>query len=328
MNVNTVFKRQPVQSSELPPDDVAPVSAGRTFPLLAYAFTDANGQGFNGHVKVTFKYVKDYINGINTWYVYQGHAQVEQGSKVISAPPVQGSIKGADSLNRVTSSSIISQAISILGSKPGFWGRYFSGLDYTGTGEYLSQENSTLRANNIRVLPVGRYTTRVGQGQAEGRQDGSDQANDFLGKFGESYLQSQGGEFYLFLDVELSDPLSTNYYLGWSQAVKAASSRVRLLPCVYLNASDAVTSRALSSAIASGAECNGLWIAYYLYYQVNAIATTPFDSGRAAPATSVPAPVLLWQYAGDIQGTFDFNISNPAVSGQTLLNRLALPPGS
>jgi hypothetical protein len=329
IKANTLFKRRPLQSDELSADELTPVAAGNAFLLLAYAYADPTGQSFNGHIKVTFKYVKNYINGINTWYVYGGQAQIEQGGKVVPPPPpVKVSIRGTDSLSRVTSGSYITQATNLLNSKPVFWGRYFSGLSYTGTGEYFAQENQVLRANNIRVLPVGRYTTRVGLGQAEGRQDGAEQAADFLGKLGESYLQSQGGEFYFFLDVELSDPLSTNYYVGWSQAVRSASSRVKLLPCVYLNANDATTSRALSSAIAAGAVCSGLWIAYYLYYQTDAIATTLFDGNRAAPATSVAAPVLLWQYAGDIAGTYDFSVSNSALDAQTLLRRLALPPAS
>jgi hypothetical protein len=176
-------------------------------------------------------------------------------------------------------------------------------------------------------LPVGRFTTRVGLGQAEGRQDGADQAADVLGKFGESYLQSQGGEFYLFLDVELSDPLSSSYYLGWSQALTAASSRVRLLPCVYLNANDPISSRALASAIASGASCSGLWIAYYIYYLTDVISAVSFNSLLATPATPVPVPVLFWQYAGDIASNYDFSVSNSALDSQTLLRRLILPPG-
>ncbi|MGA7935114.1 MAG: hypothetical protein WCA35_16320 [Kovacikia sp.] len=329
IKADTLFKQRPLQADQLAANEVSPVLAGKTFVLLAYAYADANGQSFNGHIKVTFKYVKDYVNGFNTWYVYTGHAQIEQGGKVIpTPPPPQVSLRGTDSLGRVTSSAFITQATNLLNSKPAFWGRYFSGLSYTGLGEYFAQENSTLRANNIRLLPVGRYTTRVGLGQTEGRQDGAEQAADFLGKLGESYLQSQGGEFYFFLDVELSDPLSSSYYIGWSQAVRAASSRVKLLPCVYLNANDAITSRALSSAITAGATCFGLWIASYLYYQTSAITTTAFDSSRAAPATSVAAPVLFWQYAGDIAESYDFNLSNPAIDSQTLLRRLALPPAS
>ncbi len=328
IKTDTLFKRRPLPSDQLAANETSPVSAGKTFSLLAYSYADSYGQSYNGHIKVTFKYVKDYINGMNTWYVYAGHAQIEQGGKVVTPPPPPASISGTDSLTRVTSSSYVTQTTNLLGSRPTFWGRYFSGLDYTGTGEYLPQEHSTLRANNIRVLPVGRYTTRVGLGQTEGRQDGTDQAADVLGKFGESYLQSQGGEFYLFLDVELSDPLSSNYYLGWSQAVKAISSKVKLLPCVYLNASDAKTSRALASAIASGASCFGLWIANYLYYQTDTIPPVKFNSALAAPATNVPVPVLFWQYAGDIAETYDFSISNSAMSSQTLLRRLILPPAS
>lgn len=328
ITTDTLFKRRPLQSDELATSEISPVTAGNTFSLAAYAYADSSGQSYNGHIKITFKYAKDYINGLNTWYVYSGHAQIEQAGKAVPPPlPPQASIFGADSLNSVTSSFYITETTNLLGSKPAFWGRYFSGLNYTGVGEYMTQEHSTLRANNIRVLPIGRYTTRVGLGQTEGLEDGADQAADVLGKFGESYLQSQGGEFYLFLDVELSDPLSSSYYLGWSQAVKAASSKVKLLPCVYLNANDATTSRALATAITFGASCAGLWIAYYLYYNTDTITAVPFDNTLAAPATPVPVPVLFWQYAGDIAGTYDFSVSNPALAVQTLLRRLILPPG-
>lgn len=79
---DTVFKRRPVQSSILPPADVAPISRGTLIKLESYAYRDAQGS-FNDHIKVTFKYVKDTINGYNTWYIYDRHARVEQNNVVV-----------------------------------------------------------------------------------------------------------------------------------------------------------------------------------------------------------------------------------------------------
>ena len=242
------------------------------------------------------------------------------------------SLRGTDSLIRVKSDEVVSRAASLLGGKkPKYWGRYFSGIDYTGTGEYfVDVENNILRKNGIRVLPIGRYTTRVGLGKSEGMQDGRDQAQDFVRSFGEDYLSTQeDGEYYIFLDVETSPHLSAEYYQGWAEGVQNISSKVKMLPCVYLNASDSVTSSALNDAIKSGAPCHGLWIALYenRFQKPTIPQDIEFNPNLAKPETSVNAPVLLWQYAGDIgpNTEFDFSISNPAINSQQILNRLILP---
>jgi hypothetical protein len=85
--------------------------------------------------------------------------------------------------------------------------------------------------------------------------------NDFLVAFGKNYLESQGGEFYLFLDIEPNNPLSEAYYLAWADAVSSISRKVKILPYVYLNAGDSKTSSALKNAINKGTECFALWIA-------------------------------------------------------------------
>ena len=38
-------------------------------------------------------------------------------------------------------------------------------------------------------------------------------------------------------------------------------------------------------------------------------------------------PLLIWQYAGEIDGDFDLNVSNPQIRDQEILNRLIMPPG-
>lgn len=87
---NTVFKRRPVQSSQLAPEEQAPVAVGTRLVLSSYAFADEQGS-FNDHIRFALKYVKDNINGLNTWYVYERHARVEQAGTVVyprpSAPP-------------------------------------------------------------------------------------------------------------------------------------------------------------------------------------------------------------------------------------------------
>lgn len=237
---------------------------------------------------------------------------------------------GVDTFFRVTKPRDIEDATEVLGTKPLFWGRYFSGVGYRGDGEYFRKlESPPLHLAGIRVLPIGRFTTQVGLGEKEGLRDGIDQAQDVVFSFGEDYLKSKGGEYYIFLDVEPETPLSKDYYLGWSKAVRSFSSKVKLLPCVYLNATDSRTSRALSLAMRNGAECEGLWIANYgNRFRKSSSPQLDFDSDDASPATSIPGvPVLLWQYAGEIDGDFDLNVSNPEIRDEEILNRLVLPPG-
>lgn len=83
---NTLFKRQPLQSSKLPADEVYPVSQGMTWKLHSYAYKDASGS-FSSHIKIALKYEKDYIRYLSTWYVYEGHAQVEIQGKVVYPQP-------------------------------------------------------------------------------------------------------------------------------------------------------------------------------------------------------------------------------------------------
>lgn len=83
---NTLFKRRPVDSGQLAPGEQVPVRPGTTIVISAYAFANAQGS-FNGHIRFTTRYVKDDINGLNTWYVFQGHARVERAEVVVYPPP-------------------------------------------------------------------------------------------------------------------------------------------------------------------------------------------------------------------------------------------------
>ena len=52
------------------------------------------------------------------------------------------------------------------------------------------------------MLPIARQTTHVDGTQAEGSADAQLNVEDLIKTFGASYLQSQGGRFLMFLDVE------------------------------------------------------------------------------------------------------------------------------
>ncbi|MDX2228401.1 MAG: D-Ala-D-Ala carboxypeptidase family metallohydrolase [Leptolyngbyaceae cyanobacterium bins.349] len=86
---NTVLKRRPIAASQLPPEEKASIPGDRTFKLASYAYRDPQGD-FNGHIKFTLKYAKDNIRELNTWYVYEGHARVEQNGKVVYPLPKPG----------------------------------------------------------------------------------------------------------------------------------------------------------------------------------------------------------------------------------------------
>lgn len=313
--VDTFIKKSPAQSSDL--DDTEKFVLTENSTLEIESFTRAG----SAHLEIV---LTEAMKGETVWYAYERHVTVVGNLKI--------GVQGADSAIRVDSDFIVGGATRLLGGvKPAYWGRYFSDKDFRGFGEYFrSVENNTLNRNGIRVLPIGRFTTQVGLGKAEGIRDGRDQAEDVIVTFREDYLQSQGGEFYFFLDVEPTDPLSSDYYFGWSETVKKFSSKVKLLPCVYLNAGDSSTSDELRDAMNRGAECHGLWIANYGPRFRKASIPLPaldFDSTKAKPATPVPCPVLFWQYAGEI-GTrkdLDFNVSNPDIDHQMLLRRLILP---
>lgn len=266
----------------------------------------------------------DGIVGTITW------TNLDKHKKIISWMPQWPSslslrgIAGADSLQAVQA-TMIPEAQKLMGALPRFWGRYFKGnLNF---GEYRRAiENKPLRNAGIRLLPISRQTNRVDETQQIGEQLGTLHARDFLNTFGESYLASQQIDgFYLFLDVEPTDPLSVGFYLGWSTAVIKSSTKVRLLPAVYLNAADSTTTKNLSTAMKSGAQCHGLWVANY---GSNQALISPWNKDKAKVATPVPCKVLIHQYAGDIKnGLYDFNQMNPFLDNQELvLKRLILPP--
>ncbi|MBE9127503.1 MULTISPECIES: YcbK family protein [unclassified Coleofasciculus] len=83
---NTLFKRRPLQSSELSDQEVYSISEGSTWKLHSFAYATPQGD-FNDHIKFALKYEKDYIWNLSTWYVYEGHAQVERNGEVLYPLP-------------------------------------------------------------------------------------------------------------------------------------------------------------------------------------------------------------------------------------------------
>src|SRR5215469_18955835 len=142
----------------------------------------------------------------------------------------QGS-PGADSSTPVTTviggKTLIALAQDLYSSTPVFWGRYFTSAATTGVVEYRHlKENQILFDNDIRVLPIARQTKRVDGTVADGSADATANAEDLIKTFGQEYLASQGGKFFMFLDVEGSPSLSLSYYSGWAQTLISYSSAV------------------------------------------------------------------------------------------------------
>jgi hypothetical protein len=227
-------------------------------------------------------------------------------------------------MENVTTANI-REASRLIGATPRFWGRYFVGRD----AEYRGGlENKILHDNGIRVAPVCRETNVIHGNTAKGKEIGSKVAADVLETFGEDYLVSQGGTFYIFLDTEPAPQpaLSTEYYLGWSKAVVTSSSKVRFLPAVYINHGDDRVAQALKTAMQKGAECYGLWVANY---GRNTTLVSPWQKNQATAALDLNCPVLIHQYIGDVKnGIYDFNEINPYldIPNSLVLSRLILPP--
>jgi peptidoglycan hydrolase-like protein with peptidoglycan-binding domain len=268
------------------------------------------------------------VNGIvdvATWTALDNHQkQFGWQAEWPSALSLTG-IGGTDTLINVEA-NMIPEAKQLMGTSPQFWGRYFQGNSRD--GEYLhKQEDKPLHDAGIRVLPISRQTNRVNGTQQDGMVLGTSHANDVLVTFGEDYLAAQGNSFYIFLDVEGvggQPSLSKEFYQGWSKAVTQASSKVKLLPSVYLNGSDDKTLRNLSTAIKEGSPCLGIWLARY----VNTPLIKPWNRQGVKLNPAVPCKILIHQYIGDVSGgVYDFNQINPFLDNPELvLQRLILPP--
>jgi hypothetical protein len=237
---------------------------------------------------------------------------------------------GVDSLNPVTLDAV-ELAKQVLGQTPLFWGRYLSTTTTRGKGEYRHRaESPALSAERIYLLLIARQTTHVAGSVEEGIADGRANAADLVATFAHDWLVAQGGEFFVFLDVEGDEPqpsLSAAYYRGWCQGLTSIAPAIKLRPCVYAPQVNQATWRALEAAVAAGATCAGLWVAHWRTLSGIFPLTPDWSSHETTPHTTVSAPVLLWQYAGDAcDGRLDCSQTNPALDLENeFLRYLILP---
>jgi hypothetical protein len=232
-------------------------------------------------------------------------------------------------VHEIDGSDLITLATRAFGATPVFWGRYFTSPTTGGTVEYRhAKENAALRAAGIRVLPIARQTNRVAGTAAMGEEDGQKNAADLVATFGEAYLVAQGGEVYMFLDVEGAPSMSLAYYQGWVRGLGAASGGITIHPCVYATQYDSPTWSALKDAVGLGIPCAGVWVAHWS--RVPGFHPVPvWSKANTRPVPAPPVPVLAWQYANEAYGGdgFDCNEINPDIDlNDDLLRYLVLPP--
>ena len=195
-------------------------------------------------------------------------------------------IAGADSLSAVTS-SLLQSAGAVLGDIQ-FWGRYFTSP--TSSPYSPSKENKLLHDRGIRVLPLGRQTNHVNGTEDTGFADGQNNAQAVFHAFGKSYLESQGGVFYLFLDVENKPTLSADYWRGWTRGIAAATegTNVTFLPALYTNQCSPDTWNGLSAAMATGAPCEALYVAHWMQSAPKPFPPPPWKESYVTPTTPIP----------------------------------------
>ncbi len=243
---------------------------------------------------------------------------------------------GADSSNLVTrlinGKPMVDVAAEMFGQMPVLWGRYFTSVATTGLVEYRGRrENQALRDRNIRVLPIARQTRHVDGTQARGSADAQLNVEDLIKTFGADYLKSQGGTFIMFLDVEGSPSLSTDYYLGWARTLvdhsqSFSNGAVTVVPGVYATHSDDTTWRAVADAGERGVKSQGAWIARWRRRGCSGLLE--WDPDIVQPNVKLPCEVLLWQYSDECHGGdgFDCNETNPNLGLQDILSLCVLPP--
>ena len=243
---------------------------------------------------------------------------------------------GADSSNLVTrlihGKPMVDVAAELFGQMPVLWGRYFTSVATSGLVEYRARrENQALRDRNIRVLPIARQTKHVDGTLADGNADAQLNVEDLIKTFSASYLQSQGGKFLMFLDVEGTPSLSTDYYLGWARTLvdhsqSFSKGAVTILPGVYATQSDDATWRAVAEASQRGVQSQGAWIARWR--RRGCATPLDWDPDIVLPRVNLPCEVLLWQYADECHGGdgFDCNETNPNIDLQDILSLCVLPP--
>lgn len=241
----------------------------------------------------------------------------------------------ADTLVPVTN-DIVAMVRERLGMSPLFWGRYFKRPGFA--EDYQPKiENKVFNRNQIRLLPIARQTNRVAGSASDGAQDAILNVDAFTTSLGLEYLASIGGEMLMFLDVEgtsAQNPnLSLEYWIGWSSALVAHSSRVSagtftIIPAVYCRQNQKPTWDVIARADDLGFRCAGAWV----FRARTGACTKPipeWDAPFLTPAVALPCPIMAWQFAIDclFEGGVDFDRINPDPAVATaMLNRLVFPP--
>ncbi|NJL45909.1 MAG: hypothetical protein HC922_09785, partial [Leptolyngbyaceae cyanobacterium SM2_3_12] len=85
INVATLLKRRPLDSTLLSPEEVMAVPRGQTYNLHSYAWGDSQGN-FNNHIKFAIRNPADFVNGLSTWFVFTPHAFVTFDGRVVYPP--------------------------------------------------------------------------------------------------------------------------------------------------------------------------------------------------------------------------------------------------
>lgn len=83
---NTLAKLRPQLAIDLMPEQTQALAKGTSLELQSYAYADEGGR-FNGHIKFAIAREEDWLQNLNTWYVYEGHAQVVNNGEVVYPPP-------------------------------------------------------------------------------------------------------------------------------------------------------------------------------------------------------------------------------------------------
>lgn len=241
---------------------------------------------------------------------------------------------GADTLVPV-SQDVLDLVNQRFGTTPLMWGRYFKRPDFAEDFQ-PAVENAILAANNIRLLPIARQTTRVAGAASDGANDAALNVDAFTKALGVDYLSRIGGELLMFLDVEgtsAQNPnLSLDYWIGWSTALvahshEASGGRFSVVPGIYCRQNQAPTWTAVADAARLGYRCAGAWV-FRMRTDACNKPIPNWDAPFNTPAVALPCPVMIWQFAIDclFEGGVDFDMINPDPGIATaLLNRLVLP---
>lgn len=221
------------------------------------------------------------------------------------------------------------------GQAAAFWGRYVNSVKSNKAPEYNdAAEGRILAKYNCRVLLVARQTSHVGLDFDTGKSEGEANGYDVVNEFGEEYLAATCPTPRIFLDVEGNGPsrLSSDYYRGWCDGLRASSSIVSFRPCVYGLPGDRTTWDAVRSALLAGAQCFGTWLSHP-WIRGASPEPVQWSESMLRPYTPIDGvPILLHQYLFPKTSPpdpyalqFDQNIVNPDIDAEEFLSTLPIP---